>query len=322
MTLSEALKLLGPAVGDGKVIQAHAYVFHKAGVLHVTNGKQWASIPIDVFEAATTPNFCVRYDALVRATSREGAQITIAGDDVVVRYRPRGRIVLRPLADDMWPEIEPIPDVECYAGTGLKPLMATLVKFAGTPDSQVWSQAVHLTPDFAFAANNRAGARGPHAINLPRNFTIPIWTAQMIAAQDENPTDMWEEEQFLGFRWSNGLVVRTRLLNEDAPEPVMTLMSNLPLAIATEVPEGMKEAVSRLKEHGAVNYRMGEGKAFYHTQAIEVDEEVDVPGRIRLWNTDTSLAALELATHLDLSGEHGKWVGNGYAGIFTGMHGE
>lgn len=321
MNLAQALKLLSPAVGDGKVISAHAFVLYRNGLLHATNGKQWASVPLDPFEAAGTPNFCVRYDALAKAVAREGATVTLDGENVIVKYRPRGKIVLRPLAADDWPMAEEIESTGRYdtRDWGLKSVLATLVKFAGGGDMPIWSQAVHLTPDFAMGVSQRGGAKYPVAWNLPHNFTLPLWTVQFILAQAEEPEAMWEEEKYMGFRWANGLVLCTRYLSEDAPEPVMTIMSNLPHNIGEAVPEGLREAVKRLKEHGAVNFRMGGGRAWHHTESVEVDEEVDVPGRERLWNTDVLINALSIAEWLDLSGDHGKWVGNGYIGIFTGM---
>lgn len=321
MNLNEALKLIAAAAGDGKIIASTAFVQYANGRLHVTDGRQWASAPVDAFTAASTPDFCVRFDALMRATEREGAAITVADDgNVVVRYRPRGSIKLRPLADAEWPGIEPVGEHTAYEVPGLKEIAQGLLKFVGSPDGRVWTQAIHLTPDFAFAANNRCGARTAIPYNLPHNITVPIWTSQFLTAQTESPSLMWEEERFLGFKWANGLVVRTSYLTEDAPESVMTLMSNL-TEPAAEVPEGLADAVRRLKEHGAINFRLGEGRAYHHTQQVEVDEEVDVAGAVKLWNADTMLAALDLATHLDLSGSHGLWSGNGYRGIFTGMHG-
>jgi hypothetical protein len=319
MNLAQALKLLSPAVGDGKVIAAHAFVLHRDGLLHATDGRQWASVPLDPFETAGTPNFCVRYDALAKAVAREGSSVALDSDNVIVRYRPRGRIVLRPLAIDDWPMIEPAPEVDLIEVSGLKSILSTLVKFAGGGDMPIWSQAVHLTPDFAMGVSQRGGAKYPTSWNIPHNFTLPLWAVQFILGQDEDPEAMWEEEGYLGFRWANGLVLRSRMLSEDAPEPVMTLMSNLPHNIGEAVPEGLREAVKRLKEHGAVNFRMGDGRAWYHTESVDVDEEVDVPGRERLWNTDVMLTALNVAEWLDLSGDHGKWIGNGYIGIFTGM---
>ena len=319
MNLSQALKLLSPAVGDGRVISAHAFVLYRDGLLHATDGRQWASVPLDVFEAAGTPNFCVRYDALSKAVAREGATVTLDGENVVVKYRPRGKIVLRPLAADDWPMAEPAPEIEPIEVPALKSILSTLIKFAGGGDAPIWSQAVHLTPDFAMAVSQRAGAKCPTAWDIPHNVTLPLWAVQFIVAQDEDPGVMWEEEGYLGFKWANGLILRTRMLSEDAPEPVMTLMSGLPHNIGEAVPEGLREAVKRLKEHGAINFRMGGGRAWHHTESVEVDEEVDVPGRERLWNTDTLITALSIAEWLDLSGDHGKWVGNGYIGIFTGM---
>ena len=320
MNLSQSLKLLSPAVGDGKIVSAHAFVLHRDGLLHATDGRQWASVPLDPFEAAGTPNFCVRYDALSKAVAREGATVTLDADNVIVKYRPRGKIVLRPLSVDDWPMAETTTAIPmALAVPGLKSILSTLVKFAGGGDAPIWSQAVHLTPDFAMAANQRAGAKYPTAWDIPHNFTLPLWAVQFIVAQADDPDLMWEEQGYLGFKWANGLLLRTRMLSEDAPEPVMTLMSNLPHNIGEAVPEGLREAVKRLKEHGAINFRMGGGRAWHHTESVEVDEEVDVPGRERLWNTDVLINALSIAEWLDLSGDHGKWIGNGYIGIFTGM---
>lgn len=323
MTLQEALKSLAPAVGDGKLLPASLYVSLKSGVLHVSDNQQFARVALDVL---TTPNadFCVRYDALVKAVNRDGALLTVESDtgNVFVKYKPRGSVKLRPLIED----IVPVPEVQ--EGRQLVPLgpdfvdmLKVLMKFVGPPDGQVWTQGIHIGPDFCFAASSRSACLKTWETTMPNAIALPIWAAQFILAQSTPPVSLNDCDTLLEFKWANGLVLHTKLLSQGAPENVYGFVQAMPDAEGT-VPDGFKLAVERIKEHGATTFRVGEGKVFNITETVEVEEEVDMQGPIRLWSCDTMLTALEYATKLDLSGAHGVWSSpEGYKGYIGGMSG-
>jgi hypothetical protein len=320
MELVKALEAVAPAVGDGKIISAHAYVLVRGGVLYATDGRQFASAPLD--PGSVPGDFCVRYDALQRALSRDSARITV--DDpgtVTVRYSPRGRLKLNQIPFDHFPAPPPETLVLRYPlPPFFRNLVADLSNFIGAPDAQIWTQGVHLGPDFCFAVNLQSGARRDWEANLPRMYALPPWAAKFIVAQDVGPAFLYESSQMLGLSWASGLALRTSYLSQDAPESAVTLMSNIGYA-QDAVPEGLRESIERLKEHGATVGRIGAGLVAFRSSEVEIEEEVAVGGHAKQWNLGHLLTALKFAQRIDLQDTHAVWSGEHYRGTFAGMVG-
>lgn len=319
MDLKAALKAVSPAVGDGKVIPEHAYALFKDGTLQVTDGNQWASVRV---EGSGLRDFCVRYDALARAMDRSNPRMTFERNDVKVTYQPRGWAKLKGLADvTAYPEV---PRTGRAAARNLpmtfKKWCTDLAVFTGDKDGQVWTQGVHIGPDFTMAGTGTGLVRTRESVNVDSFVALPVWAARFVAAQDDPPVKLTDFGNLARLEWEDGLVLNTRLLAEDVGESVASMASNCRIP-TMPVPEGLKDAVARLKEHGATTFRAGEGRVFHHSDAVDVEEEVDVTGPVKLWSVASMEAALAHATHLDLSEEHAYWASEQYIGIAAGMRG-
>lgn len=320
MDLKTALKAVAPAVGDGKIIPEHAYALFKDGVLQVTDGNQWASARV---EGSGLREFCVRFDGLSRAMERDAPRMTFERQDVKVTYQPRGWAKLKGLADRSVYPVAPIPrdaGTEYRLPMAFKRWCADLVPFTGDKDGQVWTQGVHIGPDFMLAGTGIALIRTRESINVANFIPLPAWAARFIAAQDEPPMLLHDFRNLAKLVWEDGLTLTTRLLDGELSEPVVELAHNCRIP-TVPVPEGLKDAVARLKEHGATTLKAGQGKVTHHSDAVDVEEEVTVAGPIKTWSVGTLQAALEHATHLDLSEEHAFWASEQYVGIVAGMRG-
>lgn len=322
MDLKEALKALTPAVGDGKVIPEHAYVLLKDGLLQVTDGNQWASGRIT---GSGLRDFCVRFDGLERAMTRDGARISFPArsNNLVVNYQPRGHVTLRGLADRSTYPTSPRPRGEgdiYQLQMSFKKWCGDLLAFTGSNDGQVWTQGIHIGPDFLMAGTGAGIVRTRESISADRFVALPSWAARFITAQDEPPNALTDFGNLAMVQWEDGLTLHTRLLAGDAGEGAVELASNCRIP-TVPVPEGLKDAVARLKEHGATTFRAGEGKVVHHSEAVDVEEEIDITGPMKLWNVDTMQKALAHAEFLDLSEEHAYWASEHYVGIVAGMRG-
>lgn len=322
MDLKTALKAMAPAAGDGKTIPEHAYVLLKNGILQVTDGKQWASARL---EGSGLRDFCVRFDGLEQAMTRTGARVSFprGSNNVVVNYQPRGHVTLRGLADR-----STYPEVPNGSGrTSQYDLVMNfqkwchdLIPFTGSNDGMVWTQGLHIGPDFMLAGTGAGIVRTRETINADSFIALPVWAARFIAAQDDPPIKLTDYSNLAKLEWEDGLTLHTRLLAEDVGEAVVELASNYRIP-NTPVPEGLKDAVSRLKEHGATTFKAGDGKVSHHSEAVDVEEEVDIAGPIKTWPVDRMQAALKHAEFLDLSEEHAYWASAQYVGIVAGMRG-
>jgi hypothetical protein len=321
--LKAALKAVSPAVGDGKVIPEHAYAMLSGGLLQVTDGNQWASVRLG---GSGHRDFCVRYDALDRALGRAGSRLALERNgDVKVTYQPRGWAKMKGLSDPSAfptvPEVVRASNSSTYRlPMNFKKWCADLCAFTGANDAQVWTQGVHIGPDFMFAGTGFGAVRTRESVNTDNFIAMPIWAARFVAAQADPPASMVDYGNLVTLAWEDGLTLHSRLLAEDASESVVELVSNFRIP-TTPVPEGLKDAVARLKEHGATTFKAGGGRVVHHSEAVDVEEEVAIDGPVKVWSVDRMQAALEHATCLDLSEEHAYWASDHYVGIVAGMRG-
>jgi hypothetical protein len=87
-----------------------------------------------------SPDFCVRYDALVRAMEREGVVLAKTTDDQSLIVRAgRSRVTLRCLTDGSFPEgMAFMPDGDAYMpNADFMPILADLSKFTAGGDGHI-----------------------------------------------------------------------------------------------------------------------------------------------------------------------------------------
>lgn len=319
-SLLEALKAVAQAVGDGKIVAAHAFVRYTAPMLSVTDGRQWANARVDYIEGEAT-SFCVRYSALKQALERDGATLATGPAWGVIVRVGRSRTTIRGLDPLTLPPVpfDGAPRNNYDLPTGFNEIMRDLLPYAGSSEGHIWQMGVHLQPDFCFTS-------GPFALvkcgwsGIGHAYTIPPWAAEFIASHEISPRRMLDYPQGLKFLWDD-LTLTTTLLVEEPPEYAVTRATNLATEGGIPVPDNLKDTVKRLKAYGAKRFRMGLGKIDHTTDEIEVEEEISIDTPARIWGVETVLAALEHAETLDLSHNHAVWHGNGYHGAFSGMSG-
>ena len=321
MNLAAALKAVAPAVGDGKIVPQHAYVDvedpdMRGATVRAGNGEMSVEAHVD----ETTPNFCVRYDALVRALEREGTTLSKTADNnsLIVRAG-RSRVTLRCLADGTFPTgMTFTSDGGRYGpGPDFQQTLTDLSKFTAGGDGHIWQMGVHFRSAFVFAF-------GPFAAtfkeqSFPHDLTIPPWAIRFILAQDGPPTLCNGTNTFRA-EWDGLTMISTRLI-EEAPDGAHTFIENLPREGGVPVPDNLKETVERIKSYGVKRFRLGNGKIDHQSEQLEIEEEIDLDVAPRIWGVEQMLAALEFAETIDLSGERAIWHGGGYHGVFSGLSG-
>ncbi len=317
--VKEALERLKPAIGDGNIVPIYAYVLHHDGILHVTDGRQFAVAQGDEEQ----PPFCCRADAFIQALSRPDAKISVNAErEVVVRYAgERGRVTLKSVGLDTMPTVTMMGGIWHDLTPDFLSTLKALRPFVGPPDGQPWSTCIHFGPDFSFAASNMSAARHDWTLGLQQAISIPTWAVDFILAQVTPPIGICDIGGALIFDWAPFLRLRTTLISEEPPEAVWTLLSNLK-KVEIPVPEGLKDAVSRGKEHGASILTLGEHRVFAQLDHVTWEETIDIETKPRTWKAEQVAQALECATHLDLTGEHGYWSNEKMRGIFSGMAGK
>lgn len=319
MEIKEALKALATAVGDGKLVPQHAYVFFDGSTLRVCNGKLWAGATIDSIHPAF-----VRHASLAAAFERDNAllQPGIEAHSVLVQAG-RSRVKLKGISPLTFPT-EPVdpPRWLSPAPEGFKDTLAALSKFCGSQDNHIWQMGVHFMEQIAFAAN-------PFALIVktgnwfPSPITIPPWAAEFILAQDESPNLIGDTQRHLKFLWSHRLGLTTTMLIEEPAENIVTYahgIANNTMG-GQPVPDNLREAVTRVAALGATRVRIGSGVIDHLTEELEFDEEVDIDCAPRTWGVKQLLDALEHAETINLQDSPALWEGNGYKGVFSGLSG-
>ena len=323
MNLREALKAVAPAVGDGKIVPAHAYVRYDSRVgndlLRACRGEMSVAASVTSDEL-TSASFCVRHDALVKALDREGTRLSAHPlSNGVVISAGRSRVTLKGVPEDTFPEAFRFEGVArtCETDADFVATLDTLSKFTAGGDGHIWQMGVHFCETFAYAF-------GPFAAIFrdypsPFDISIPPWAAKFILAQDGPPILSGGTNTFQA-TWPDMILTSTFLI-EEAPDTAHTFVTNLPRQSGVPVPPGLKDVVARLKSYGVKRFRLANGKVEHLSDQLEIEEEVDIDAPARTWPVDPMLDALELADTIDLSGDRAVWHGGDYHGVFSGLSG-
>lgn len=324
MEVLEALKALAPAVGDGKLVPQHAYVYFDGPSLRACNGFLWAGATVD----ARYPIY-VRHASLLAAMDRDGAEmLTGEGTGVWVRAG-RSRLKLKGTDLAAFP-LEPEGHMARWtvnAPPDFRETLEVMAGFTGKPDNHIWQMGVHFMEDMVFAASPfalvvRAGYWFPNPI------TFPPWATKFILSQESAPNMVADADRHLKVLWGGRLHLTSALLIEQPSEASVSMaarMATTPFE-GQPVPDNLKTAVERVKALGATRVKIGAGKIEHTSDELEFEEEVDIQGPVRTWGVDTLLDALAHAEHINLSGGNdghgpGQWQGGAYRGIFAGMSG-
>jgi hypothetical protein len=317
MNMLEALKVVAPAVGDGRLVRAHSYVCFWPPLLHATDGSQWAAAAVDDMPSDSR-GFCVRHDMLLKAMDRDGATLTIDGQNVRVQAG-RSRTTLKgiPVAD--WPMLGPVSTQVVFTPPdGFKDLLRDLNDFCGGGDAHTWQQGVHFRNDMAFAANPFGAICFNHHWQT-FHFAVPPWATRFILGQDESPATIQECGNVLKFTWPEFSLVTTKL-NEEPSEAIENFVRTMEVPDeAHDVPANLKEAVERVKAYGEKQFSLGNGVLERVTDTVEIVDDVDITSAPKIWGVDTMLAALKHAEGIDLTGTNAVWFGRGYTGMFSGI---
>jgi hypothetical protein len=314
MNLKDALLAVGPAVGDGKIIPVLAFVKVNQGRLYVGDGNHFAEAPIN-----SAASFCVRYDALTKALSREGASITGPRNDRLSVRAGRSNVSLKCISADDMPSMAPAEGTVRQLPDDFHEMMKVMTRFVGEADGQIWTQGVHLMDERLFVGNGYRAIHAPWPVTLDAPIPLPRWAAEFIAAQSEAPNVMTASETTVSFLWTNEMMLHTTLLSQDAPNGVHQLISQMTAQIPDEVPDGLAEALKHVHEHGGTVAKVGGNAVKYDADHFNVEEEIDYAGRAKNWNVGNLLLALEYATHIKLAGDHAIWRGDKYSGMISGM---
>jgi hypothetical protein len=322
MTLIEALKAVAPAVGDGKIVSLQAYCLKRGSTLHAGDGFMWANALLPFQTDQSNIDFCVRHESLLKAFDREDALIHQAPNYGVRIQAGRSRIVLKGIDPVEFPF--PAPTASSWQWrppADFKTVLGDLSKFCAGSDGHIWQQGVHIYPDFAFAANSHALIKCEHGWQIDHAFTIPPWAVRFLLAQDTPPDWMADHEQTMAFHWEGRMSLRSTRLIEEPPDNIVSFATNLSCPNPLPVPDNLKETVERVASYGATQFTLGAGKLTHMTPEIEFEEDVADAGTAKVWGTKTMLAALSLATHIDLTDHPAKWKGGPYIGAFSGLSG-
>ncbi len=317
MNLVEALKAVAPAVGDGKIVASHAYVRKTGALLTATNGKLWALAEMTPLSGGQF-DFVARHAPLLKAMDRDNAQLGLVEGGIKVQCG-RSRITLKTIDPEGFP-YPPTGQAEWaeHPFTGFLSMLKNLSKFCANNDGHIWQQGVHFTSDHAFSANSHALACYDHGWGLQAPFTLPPWAVDFILAHDTAPGTIEDRGNTFRLHWPGLTVVSTKLI-EEPPDNIVNYATNLATGDLQEIPPNLKEVVERAASYDVTNVTLDAGVLTHRTEEMEIEEDVGMDTPRRTWGTKTLLAALELATHMDLSDHPARWKGGLYTGAFSGL---
>lgn len=320
MNLIDGLKAVAPAVGDGKIVSLHAYVMGKDNELTATNGRLWARATVDGLSGW---EFVVRHEPLIKTMSREGAIFRVTENGGLKVSAGRSRVTLKGVDCEDFPAM-PTGGHVMWVFTPppeFKDVLKNLYKFCAGNDGHIWQQGVHFTSDMAFAANSHAAASYSHGWGLPAAFTLPPWAIDFLLAQSDSPDDIRDHGNVFSFGCGNEMQMVSTKLIEEPPANMANFVLNIVSSDLQEVPPNLKEVVERAASYDVDKFKLGNGWLVHRTDEMTLEDEIDLNVPVKVWGTKTMLAALDLATHIDLSAHPARWKGGQYVGAFSGLSG-
>lgn len=325
------LERLEKAMGDGRLIAVHSYILCKEGRWYATDGKLCASVPVESLTPPPVP-FCVRGDLLLRVAKRPEASISaIDSTGITVRYRPRGRVTFRTYDAAEFPLFENSDDASFFEVIDeLKDAVEALAPFRGDGAVSPWNSSLHFNGAFAFAADSAAIAR--YEIDTAQGFALAPWLVTFMQGQPLAPRRIGVSERVTTVEWPGGLIVHARNVEDDAPEGVWTIATNMEYASQPlDLLDGFVDSVKRVEEYGASSFRITPdglvasvgANAAAHGDIAEEWGDVRPAWAEGNWNIERVLKALRYATHLDLDGttKRAAWHSPKMRGMLMGMTG-
>jgi len=311
----EQYKLIHEAIGNDSVVPIHAYVLCQGGRLWATDGRLTASAPVPSLH-----RYLVHGEAFRKALEHL-PDATVEQIDLNMRLkRGRARVTLKGLA----PETFPLPDaaqdvfVALPDAAGVVEALRKLAKFRGDGALHPWSTGVYFNGTVAIATNNLAIA----AVDCTFPFDdvlMPGWLVDFLLAAIEPPAEACLTASHLKVRWASGLELDALLMTDRFYAPAVAMAEEIDRTPSHVIPEDWREAVLRFATFDPNVIEVGETLRA-STDRIELEDGVTIGGvgETRVWGTKLLAAAVEHATHMDLSGTMATWTGPGVRGLFAG----
>lgn len=240
----------------------------KGGFVRAYNGSLALGSPL-AFDIPCTPKAAQLVPAIANAPGTITLSMTDKGRLRVASEK--GYRVFVDCVEEVTPHVVPEGERVEFDGRVVLEALKVVEPFIGSDASRPWSNGVLLSGSSAYATNNVCIAQywfstEDRPVTLPFVVNIPRAAIAEMLRINEPPTHALMTQNSMTFHYSDRRWLRTQLLETKWPDIDRIFADHIP-AHAAPVPEGLFDALTRLKPHAD---KMG--RVFFHEGRLIVKD--------------------------------------------------
>ena len=318
--MRDALNLVRGAVSTKNLLPVLTHFHLYAGRVQGGNGKVVIDVPCSELRNFNCTVPAERFlKAIDACDGNPKFKLTEGGKLTVSRAKFRATL---PLADhESFPvvELERNRTTSYGSDVALLPVLRKLYPFIGEDASRPWSCGILFRGGYAWATNNVCLARVPYT--LPE-ILLPVFAVDELLRIAQEPSSVDQGDNWIGFRFEGGWWMRAQKLVNAWPG----VEKFIPTALtgnswdAQQIAEAVRKVIPFCPDPKQPVVETGpQGVSTLQGEMSAVVGQEGLPET--RWRAEPLLAALDAATHIDLSTYPGAcyWHGEGIDGVVVGL---
>lgn len=316
--MKAAITWVSDAMSNKDLSASLSHFLIDRGMIYATDGRMTAAHPFPHDDT-----FCVSGPEFIKLISRlqEPIDLTVEEGSVTLR---QGRLhgTIKTLDPSEW-QMAGINTPWLRLPERMLPALRQLRPFISDNATKMWALCVLAENDTLYATNNVSICAVPEIDLDGTKALIPYWAIDFILARQEGIADWTHHENYLGFRWSNGAWMRTKLGDDNFPavEDIISGAGHATYEIDKEWRSAFEEAASLLKEAEAIIFEPDCITGTSKNMTVEVQAKTKAPEcGYSAWSVEYLEPVIKCATHWqpDAYPNPSAFRGDGLVGVVMG----
>jgi len=292
------LKMVRGAVAKKDIVPVltHFHIYNKR--IQGGNGKIAIDCPCDTLPDINITVPAERFLKAVDACSGE-PNIKLKDDAKVIVSKRKFRATLPLLEQGVFPRNTPPEQFEVVEFTTVLDALRLLQPFIGDDATRLWTGGVWFHDGYAYATNNIVLVRTK--VDLTVSFILPAYAIDEILRLNMHPTGFYLDETSLYLKYTNGMWLRSQLIEGQWPESVSEMIiKSKTIPIGKEFIEAVEKIVPFCPDVNYPRLCLDGGKVA--TDDGSMSAEVDgFKGMQGYYRAEPLLAVARVADHIDFS---------------------
>lgn len=317
--MKDAIAWIKEGLSTKSIMPAHRFYLVKDGMIYATDGRMTCGHPFPYDKT-----FCAGGAELDKLVSRMSGAISIelGEDDVTVKAgRLRGKI--KTIDPKDWP-YETVNEERSPVPPDLMKGLRLLRPFISDNATRPWALCVRAVNDTLYATNNVTAAAIPGIELDDIDVLIPNWAIDFVLAR-EGVTHWSHDKAHVGFHWSNGAWMSTRLIDGTGfPETIEDVINKAGYA-THKLTDDWKDAFNEITSLIDGQIVLREDKMVGRSKSEAMDVEVEAFSVVPKdgesgWSVEYLSSVVACASHFnpDTYPAPSPFRGDGIIGVIIG----